>query len=348
MRNPNGYGGISKLPGHRRNPYRVRVTIGYTYDEATRTTKQQYRTIGYFPTYADANKALMAYHDNPLLLDPSITFEEVYKRWSAEKYEGASDSLIKSYTAAFRAVPMLYDVEFRKIRRNHLQNAIDTCGKGYPTLQNIKIVITLMYRYAMQNDLIEKDYSAYIDIAKHKPKAADAPDPIHTDIKPEEISALWQRTDMDGVPATLMLIYSGLRVGEFFGLTQRDINLDTRMVHITRSKTAAGLRRVPIAAKTLPLWQEYVRSLPLRAYSDEEVQRKSALYRKRLSAVCRALKIDRHLPHDTRHTCATLLFNQQVDSYIVKKILGHVESDITDKVYTHLSDALLIDAIDKI
>lgn len=31
MKNPNGYGGISKLPGNRRKPYRVRLTAGWQY-----------------------------------------------------------------------------------------------------------------------------------------------------------------------------------------------------------------------------------------------------------------------------------------------------------------------------
>lgn len=348
MRLPNGYGSIHKLSGNRRNPYRVRITTGYAYDEKTHKTTQRFRVIGYYPTYEEANKALMAYHNNPLILEPGITFAEIYRRWSEEKYHGASDSLIASYTAAYNAVPMLHDLEFRSIRRNHLQNAIDTCGKKYPTLQNIKIVISLMYRYALQNDLVEKNYADYIDIAKHKPKAQDAPDPIHTDIKPEEIITLWGHQSVDGVPETLMLIYSGMRVGEFFQLTQGDINLATRIVTITRSKTKSGLRRVPISEKTLPLWKEYVPTLHDHAISESEVKRKSSQYRDKLSALCRAIKISDHLPHDTRHTCATLLFNAKVDSYIVKKILGHIEPDITDSIYTHLSDALLLDAIDKI
>lgn len=348
MRLPNGYGSIHKLSGNRRNPYRVRVTVGYTYDETQHKTIQRYHTIGYYPTYEEANKALMDWHYSPVDMDPSLTFAEVYRRWSAEKYEGASTSLINSYTAAYRAVPMLYDIQFRKIKRNHLQNAIDTCGKNYPTLQNIKLVIAMMYKYAIQNDLTDRDYSEYIDIAKHKPKPQDAPEPIHTDIKPEEIAVLWNHSQRDGVPETLMMIYSGMRVGEFFQLKYDDVNLATRMISITRSKTASGIRRVPIAAKTIPLWESYIKKLPKTEPLPSVVKNSGSNFRARLAALCSDLGIPKHLPHDTRHTCATLLYNEKVDSYIVKRILGHIESDITDKVYTHLSDALLLDAIDKI
>ena len=38
MKNPNGYGGISKLPGNRRKPYRVRLTAGWQYQTAVSYT----------------------------------------------------------------------------------------------------------------------------------------------------------------------------------------------------------------------------------------------------------------------------------------------------------------------
>ena len=31
MKNPNGYGGVSKLPGNLRQPYRVRLTARWQY-----------------------------------------------------------------------------------------------------------------------------------------------------------------------------------------------------------------------------------------------------------------------------------------------------------------------------
>lgn len=41
-----------------------------------------------------------------------------------------------------------------------------------------------------------------------------------------------------------------------------------------------------------------------------------------------------HLPHDERHTCATMLDNADISKVIIKKILGHAGKDVTEKVYT--------------
>ena len=51
--------------------------------------------------------------------------------------------------------------------------------------------------------------------------------------------------------------------------------------------------------------------------------------------------------HYTRHTCATMMREAGIEEDIRKLILGHKSSDITDR-YTHYSDEMLIEAIDKL
>lgn len=65
MKLPNGYGSITKLSGKRRNPWRVRKTSGWEIDPKTQKLKQNYITIGYYETKAEALSALVAYNENP-------------------------------------------------------------------------------------------------------------------------------------------------------------------------------------------------------------------------------------------------------------------------------------------
>ena len=69
MRLPNGFGGIAKLSGKRRNPWRARITSGWEIDEKTQKVKQVYTTIGYYPTRQLALQALSDYNTNPYDLD---------------------------------------------------------------------------------------------------------------------------------------------------------------------------------------------------------------------------------------------------------------------------------------
>ncbi|MCI8955470.1 MAG: tyrosine-type recombinase/integrase [Eubacterium sp.] len=56
-----------------------------------------------------------------------------------------------------------------------------------------------------------------------------------------------------------------------------------------------------------------------------------------------------HKPHDTRHTCISLLATAKVEPTTIKKIVGHSGTQsLTEKVYTHLDINVLLEAINKI
>ena len=87
MRNPNGFGSVVYLGKKRRKPYAARITVERTIDEVTKKSIQKYKYIGYFEERKDAIKALAKYNDNPYDIDAaSITFSELYDKWSTEKY----------------------------------------------------------------------------------------------------------------------------------------------------------------------------------------------------------------------------------------------------------------------
>lgn len=344
------FGGISKLPGPRRRPWRVRITIGYEYG-ADGKARQQYATLGYYATREEAMLALAEYNKNPLSLEKGITFAEIYKRWSEEQFK-AKPSTKRIYSAAYAAVPGLHDKEFRKLKRNDLQEAVDKSGKNYPTLKMVRLLMNQLYKYASQNDLVERDYSQFVDIARYKnDKEEEEMEEIHTDIKPEEIAELWKRADDPAVQEVLMLIYSGLRVGEFLALTAGDVDIEARFVYIRRSKTAAGRRKVPIHSRTLSFWKDRKEQageflIPVNAASRPDPRYKR--YKERFFRVFDSAGLQRHLPHDTRHTTASMLHAAGVNPYEVKLILGHATADITEGIYTHVSDEKILASIEKI
>lgn len=55
-----------------------------------------------------------------------------------------------------------------------------------------------------------------------------------------------------------------------------------------------------------------------------------------------------HRPHDTRHTCISLLTVAGVQDKIIKKIVGHKGQTVTEVVYTHFEIQELLEAINKI
>ena len=56
----------------------------------------------------------------------------------------------------------------------------------------------------------------------------------------------------------------------------------------------------------------------------------------------------KHRPHDTRHTCVSLLTEAKVDERIIKKIVGHKGQGVTQIVYTHVDLPYKLEAINLI
>ena len=168
MKLPNGYGSISKLSGSRRKPWRVRKTDGW--EIVNGKLKQKFINIGCYETKALALQALAEYNANPYDLNyNSMTFEELYDRWSDEHYEKISDKGASDYKAAFNTCQKIHKFKIQDIKLDHLQKVVDESGKNTPTLKKVKILFGLMYDYAVKHEMVNKDKRdmvAYVDITK--------------------------------------------------------------------------------------------------------------------------------------------------------------------------------------
>lgn len=61
---------------------------------------------------------------------------------------------------------------------------------------------------------------------------------------------------MKGVKDVLILIYTGMRAGEYISLAAGDVNLRQQYINVKKSKTLAGIRKIPIHKKILPILAE--------------------------------------------------------------------------------------------
>ena len=170
---------------------------------------------------------------------------------------------------------------------------------------------------------------------------------LHKPFSREELSTLWQHTDDLGARVALILCYTGLRPTELAQIKTADVDLTGRFMR-GGIKTAAGKNRlIPIAEKIFPLIEgvydpgnEFLLTLKSKPVSNVQSLRHNIWDKSPL--------LTGHLPHDGRHTCATLMDNADIPLKIKQLILGHSSTDITSKVYTHKTQAQLLDAINRI
>lgn len=328
MKRANSNGSITKLTGNRRRPYLVRVTLGW--DE--KTGKQIRKLIGTYSTQKEANKALADYLDTPYDLDlANITFKNVYDKWSQPKYQKVSNSAILGYKSAYDNVEKLHTMKIRDIKTRHLQEAMDKCSKGQATKRKIKYLFGQIFAYAIQNDIISKDYSKFVDIGKNISENKRKP------FNPKEIQLLWKYLgDIEFIDTVLIMIYSGFRIGELLELEITNIDLENKTM-IGGLKTEAGKNRlIPIHPKIIPLIKNRynLNNKYLIVNFKNKQMKYDNYYREKFIPIMEQLNM-KHRPHDCRHTFATLLSNANANSTAIKKMIGHESYATTEKIYTH-------------
>lgn len=328
MKKANGNGSVSKLSGIRRKPYIARVTLGW--DEST--GRQIRKTIGTYVTQKEAQKALIDYLDNPYDLDLSnILFKDVYEKWSKLKYPKVSHSAILGYQSAYNNVEKLHNMKIKDIKARHLQEAIDSCSKGQATKKKIKFLFGQMFAYAMQNDIITKDYSEFVDIGKASEESK------RELFSNKEIELLWKHIDdIEFIDTILIMIYSGFRIGELLELETKNIDL-VNMTMTGGLKTEAGKNRlVPIHPKIFPLIEKrYNKDNQYLIINFKGKKMKyDNYYKEKFIPIMEQLNME-HRPHDCRHTFATLLSNANANATAIKKMIGHESYATTEKIYTH-------------
>ena len=345
MRLPNSYGSIVKLKGNRRKPFMVRITTSYSVDGETRKATQDRKVLGYYVSQKEAMLALAEYNKNPYTIESnSITFAEVYEKWSEVKYESASQGSKSGYVASYNAVPSLHGMKFVDIRSTHMNNALKEYGKSTAAQKKVKVLLSQLFAYAMQNDIVSKNYAEFVSVIKNDG------DRKHNPFTSDEIKVLFDIVDKHEIVDTiLIMIYTGFRINELLTVESENVHLKERYM-IGGIKTEAGKDRIiPINKRILPLIEKRLAkgNKNLIARKDGNPYKYPNYRQDFFIPLMKSLGME-HTAHDARHTFATLMSNASADTVAIQKIIGHSSYETTANIYTHKDVDQLIKAIDRI
>ena len=277
--------------------------------------------LGYFATREEALEELAKHNKTKYNVDQRHqTFEQVYTSWAEIHYKDISDGTVRGYKTAYKHCKNLYKIKFCDIRAVHLQRTIDEDCKTYSIKKQVRVLINCLYKYAYDNDIVEKLYNKSINIGKettvHEKK-------IFTD---EEIKEkLWKNVDkIDGLDTILILNYTGLRVSEFLEIETENVHLDERyMVRTERKLKQENGRVIPIHTAILPYIKKrynkdnkYLMTIdgkPVKYY-----EYKAYIF----EPILQQLDITGITPHCTRHTFSTKIDEvEKYDKLGIKRIL---------------------------
>lgn len=242
-------------------------------------------------------------------------------------------------------------------------------GKSYSSIHTIRGVVRPAFQLAYEADIIRKNP---FDFELHNFLINDS-------VKREALTAKQERDFLkfikedehfsqfyDGI---YILLKTGLRIGEFCGLTIKDIDLNNRTInvdhqlqyvghkgkYIEKTKTDAGIRVLPMEddvyetlkrvvsnrkkPKVETIIDGYIgflfldnRGKPMMPYQWEKKFQHSVEKYNKIYRV----QLPKITPHICRHTYCTNMAKRQISIEALKYLMGHTDISVTSNVYTHL------------
>lgn len=165
-RTPKARGNGQGTAFKRGNTWTASVTVGWKLPEDPSKPKIPVkRTKGGFRTKKEA----IAYCPQLMLTGNNVkhmTLEETYLKWK-ELYE---PRIVKStmvcYVSAYKHFKPLHGLDMRMITSDDLQKCMDECPSGHRTHQNMKCVAGLIWGYAFDQNIVDKDITDNLYIGK--------------------------------------------------------------------------------------------------------------------------------------------------------------------------------------
>lgn len=310
--------------------------------------------IGYFSDEKEAWKAIDLASISEIGNNFNWTVSDVFNAWSKSHYSSLTKSGIQSYNNAWRYLDCIKNKKMRDIKTSHFQYCVDLAAEKYSRAicEKIKSLAHQLCAYAMQEDLINKNYAEFIQL----------PAVVEPDTAPfteQEIKLLLENDNDDVCKIILILIYTGFRPTEFFNLEIKNIDIDNMFIR-GGSKTEAGKNRiVPISSK-IENYVSYFYEIAIKNNQkylivnsrgnrfDVNNFRNRYFYKTLQKIGVLKDDSDRHVtPYSTRHTFATLCDKADIDDNLVIKMIGHT-SKKTTQIYIHKTESDMKEAIEAI
>lgn len=255
----------------------------------------------------------------------TITLRQLFNEWLPIHSQSISDSAVKSYHIAFKHISNIANMPITDIHFQHLQNVINSMhvkGLSYSSCKKVRTILNQLFNYAIIKDYPITNYALHLNLGPSVPTIKRR---VFTR---QQINKLWA-IDTSYSRMILILLYTGLRIGELLNLRRQDINRRSSYLIVKHAKTKAGEGRIiPIHHRIAPLIEQVYNSTDNYLFPISYTT-----FRKHFQDVLKQLNC-KHTIHDTRHTFASLL-DAVAPPNNLRSLLGHKQGDITTRVYIH-------------
>ncbi len=168
-------------------------------------------------------------------------------------------------------------------------------------------------------------------------------------VTPQQVKRLTTALPEPAKSIALLLVLTGLRIGELLALRWKNVNLDDKVLrvmetvyegHFDKPKTKRSVRAIPLCREAVSILSSLrpnacgPEQLVFATYSGRPLCRRNLLQRQ-LRPTCKELGLPRITWHALRHCHATLLDAVGAPLGTVQALLGHASPEVTRQIYLH-------------
>ena len=275
------------------------------------------------------------------------------------------DRLRVSYDMMLRYMISAKDV--RTITTTDIQKYLNRLAEEGYALSTIKKQFTLLTAF-LKHEHAEGRIKNPVYLGANLPVEEAVKKPMkkietYSQIEQRKLMKVLKTLDDRLYGAAVLMLETGMRVGETLALTWDDIDWDRQAVTIEKTlvrlsgttndifvqsspKSKSSRRTIPLSDRALDVLDRLSESARGAKYIfyDERNSARPCTYdqlRFRLQAACKRANVPYKGNHVFRHTFATNCYNRGCNVKILSKLLGHANVSITYNIYIHLyGDAL--------
>lgn len=277
-----------------------------------------------------------------------ILFSTWVDRWldTYKKPDVKPTTFITTYERPCRnyIVPYFDGCILQDISQVHIKQFLNTLTNLSQSLID-KIIICLrgIFETAIDNDFISKNPCRNISCKSQKEKSKKR-------TYDKESVEMLCASDHKYSLLVHILLKMGLRCSELCGLRWEDIDFDegtmtirqaltteSGVIYIGKPKSDNSTRKLHIPTELLSRLEKEKGVGYIAMINDHHIT-PDHFGDRQMEAFYNYMKIPKHQrlsPHELRHTCGTLLYEETKDIYFVSRFLGHSDVGITTKTYVH-------------
>lgn len=300
-----------------------------------------------------------------------MKLKEIAKAWYDDHRQYVKESTSSAYAMILNNHIIPYFGESENITEEDLQKYVNdkiSGGLGIRPVRDTISVIKMLLRFGAKKKWCEPpvDWKMIYPSRTMDSKRVETWSPAHQKKMIEYLKENFSFRNL----GLLIVMETGMRIGEISGLQWGDIDIQNKTLHVQRTvervvvfdglngkkgtkvrmgstKTINSNREIPLSKDILMFVRPLSKICVPNYYvvSNDASPAEPRLIRNYFNRLCKELKLPRIKFHGLRHTFATSLIASKCDIKTVSSILGHANVSITLDLYVHPNNEQKISAI---